>query len=269
MKKTSKKIAGAVAGGVLVVTASPFSAALAEEVAVEPSADIFGQNAASAVVSTEKSVEQQVIKDIQGSFTWNQGVVLENSALSRLLYQASKYHCDSQGPESALVNEQGVITHIMVSGDVENVYSASIEELVKVAPIKKIMACTCASNTANGIASANVLISGFKLSALIEQAGPIQGVNTITFVSSDGYRVSFPLSYVLQRYSVIVTDVNDEAATEAIGCSNQLWLGATSARSFIRDIVAIEITQEETPPPVPTLAEAANQPNVGVTQGEA
>jgi DMSO/TMAO reductase YedYZ molybdopterin-dependent catalytic subunit len=133
------------------------------------------------------------------------------------------------------------------------------------------MGCTCAGNPAGGRASANAEVSGFRLSALIDAAVPDEGVNTITFISRDGYRESLPLSYVKQRYSIIVTAINGESASDAVSCANQLWLGSTSARYFTQDIVAIELTKEQTPPPAPgsmerdiTAKELTNQPNVGV-----
>ena len=99
-----------------------------------------------------------------------------------------------------------------------------------------------------------------------KRASPIEGANTITFTSRDGYQVALPLQYVLQRYSLIVTTVNGEAAADAVGCANQLWLGGTSARSFARDVVSISITRETEPPAAPGSGTGA-APNVGIMEG--
>ena len=78
--------------------------------------------------------------------------------------------------------------------------------------------------------------------------------------------MTLPLSYVQQRHSVIVTEVGGAAIDEALGCQNQLWLGATSARSFVRDVVSIKVESLPQEPGVPTL-QGLNQPNVGVVEG--
>lgn len=58
---------------------------------------------------------------------------------------------------------------------------------------------------------------------------------------------------------------------EVVGGTNQLWLGATSANYFARDIVSIALEERETPPSSPSSDEARaayqNLPNVGVLLG--
>lgn len=58
--------------------------------------------------------------------------------------------------------------------------------------------------------------------------------------------------YVTERYCPIVFDINGEPIPEVIGGSNQLWLGATSANYFARDIVSIALEERETPAPSPS-----------------
>ena len=153
-----------------------------------------------------------------------------------------------------------------MSGDVSNAFTADVAEYAKKAPVQKIIGCTCLGKPIDGRATANVDIKGFRLAQLIEDAGIAEGVNTITFVAADGYRVSMPLSYVMQRYTVIVTVVNGEEIQGAVGCSNQLWLGNTSARAYVQDVVAIEFTAEDVVPAAPGQA-GADAPNIGVTSG--
>ena len=75
--------------------------------------------------------------------------------------------------------------------------------------VYKRQGCTCFGNPTDGRASANADVAGFRLSALIDEAAPVEGANTITFTSRDGYQVTLPLQYVMQRYSLIVTTVKD------------------------------------------------------------
>lgn len=271
MGTTKRKIASLLAGGALVAAAAPAAQLAIADEAAPASSDQAQTEATAQEASTQQSCA--TIENVQGTFDWNQGVSADNETLSKVLYRGSTYLCGalqsealSQASESSA--QASAIRYITVKGDVENAFTASVEDFSKRAPISKIMGCTCSGNPADGRASANAEVSGFKLEALIEEALPKDGVNTITFTSKDGYKVSLPYAYVMQRYSLIVTDVNGEKAADAIGCSNQLWLGSTAARSFARDIVEIEITREAEPPAAPGANPDANLPNVGITESE-
>lgn len=210
------------------------------------------------------------VSDIQGIFSWNQGVVASNATLARSLYGASAVLCSSQSGDLETADGQAeTIDQILVTGDVSNSFTAEVSEYEQKAPMRTTLGCTCMGNPADGRASANADVAGFRLIALIEDAQPADDANTITFVCSDGYEVSLPLRYVEQHYSIIVTQVNGENAADAVGCANQLWLGSTSARSYARNIVEIRITAEAEPPLAPGMSEDANQPNVGVLEGTA
>lgn len=276
MMNTGKKLAGLVAGGALVASAAPAAQlALASE---QPALD--GGGAACAVQAGEDlgaAVSEQMrvsIENVQGTFAWNQGVTADNATLSQALYQGSKYLCGEQGVEGTSDGDASServpsIRSIRVTGDVSHAFTASLDDFVKKAPVQKVMGCTCSGNSADGRASANAEVGGFQLAALISEADPLEGANTITFTSADGYEVALPLKYVTQRYCLVVTTVNGEDAAQAIGCANQLWLGSTAARAYARDVVAISITKEAEPPAAPGASPDANVPNVGVTKGAA
>lgn len=273
MKTTGKKIASLIAGGALVAAAAPAAQfAVADEAVAHENGSPSPACADPAAQATESSRSRATIENVQGTFAWDQGVSADNETLAKVLYRSSAYLCgtlDNQAYAQAGEREDSVagIRYIAVTGDVENSFTASVDEFSEKAPVKKIMGCTCSGNPADGRASANAEVSGFLLSALVDAAAPEDGVNTITFTSRDGYEVSLPYAYVMQRYSIIVTNVNGEKAADAIGCSNQLWLGSTSARSFARDIVGIAVTREADPPAAPGANAQANLPNVGITEG--
>lgn len=270
---SGKKIASLLAGGALTMAAVPLAGtALASEAVPDGQS---GTNVPAADASAESHVARalgarQVIQHVQGVFAWNQDAITDNATLAKDLYQSPAYLCGAQGDvDASLAAEAGkpaAIDFIEVTGDVENAFTASVADFKQKAPMRKIMGCTCFGNPADGRASANADVAGFRLSALVEEASPIEGANTITFTSRDGYQVALPLQYVLQRYSLIVTTVNGEAAADAVGCANQLWLGGTSARSFARDVVSISITRETEPPAAPGSGTGA-APNVGIMEG--
>ena len=271
---TRKSLIALAAGGSLIAAAGPFANAAANPA----SAALLEAPEASlpvgvAMQDAARASNERAISNVQGSFEWNQDALASNAELSKILYRPSAFLCTdpavgiaSDGANRA-ERDTSAISVIAVRGDVEHEFAASVEDFEEKAPIAKTMGCTCGGNPADGRASANAAVSGFRLAALLDEAEPHEDANTITFTSRDGFRVSLPLSYVTQRYSIIVTAINGEDASSAVGCSNQLWLGSTSARSFARDIVSIEITHEEHPPSAPGAQESANLPNVGVLSG--
>ena len=256
----NKKIAtSALLGGMLVVSTVPAMAA--------PGADSDAAVQVPAVAApANETVQGAFVKvaHVMGEFSWDQGVSATNPELFSRLYKASDVLCEKNDG----ISETGVITGIIVSGDVSNAFVADVDEYAEKAPVKKILGCTCLGNPIDGRATANAEIKGFRLAQLILDAGVADGVNTITFVAADGYRVSMPLSYVMQRYTVIVTVVNGENLADAVGCSNQLWLGNTSARAYVQNIVEIILTAEDVVPAAPGQA-GADAPNIGVTNGYA
>lgn len=266
-----------VALGAMTLSTLPLGQASLAQAAEGPEgADVA---AAEAVESQGQVAAVNQVSNIEGTFSWNQDVVVDNPTLRKVLYEGvSSYLCGVHGnvadvaAGAASLNRPVVegekIVALKVSGDVGASFVASIDECLEQAPIKTTLGCTCAGNPADGRASANAEVTGFSVKALIERAQPSDEANTITFTAQDGYGVSLPLSYVMQRHSVIVTEVGGATVDEALGCQNQLWLGATSARSFVRDVVSIEITCEDVVPEIPQ-AEGCNQPNVGVLSGEA
>ncbi len=256
MKK--QVLASSLMGGMLAVSAAP-------GVALATTSDA-STTAESAVISEagEQVVSATVkVAHVSGQFYWNQKVSANNQQLRDRLYKASDFLCEKI--EGA---EVGVITGIRVQGLVGNEFTADVAEYTKKAPATKILGCTCLGNPIDGRATANVQVEGFRLEQLIADAQLAEGVNTITFIAADGYRVSMPLTYVTQRYSIIVTVVNGEELSEAVGCSNQLWLGNTAARAYVQNIAAIEFSAEDVLPTAPGKP-GADAPNVGVTNGVA
>lgn len=241
-------------GGMLVVSAMPAVAMAATSAPADNAVVVEDANQVIASACVK-------IANVMGEFSWDQGVSATNDQLRERLYKASDILCEKLDG-----TETGVITSIRVSGDVACAFDADVAEYAKKAPVQKILGCTCLGNPIDGRATANAEIKGFRLIQLIKDAQIADGVNTITFVAADGYRVSMPLSYVMQRYTVIVTVVNGEELSEAVGCSNQLWLGNTSARAYVQNIVEIILTAEEVVPAAPGQA-GADAPNIGVTNG--
>lgn len=275
MAEKTLKIAGA-AGSALLL-AGLGATALAPQTTLATEAGAGSQaNAAASVESAEAravaaapAVRQTAV---EGTFAWTQAEVTPTDLVAARMGSAAQVLCGSSwgaadGEASA---EEWVLR---VSGDVESEVVATLGELAEEGSYHATMGCSCAGNGADGLASVNAEVAGVTVAYLLEAAGASEGANTIVFVSDDGYEVALPLAYVTQRASMVVYALNGAELTDSVGGVNQLWLGSTSARYFVRNVaeVRVETRDEGLVPPVPGTAEAgdayANVPNIGVVFG--
>lgn len=211
------------------------------------------------------------VEAVPGLFEFTQNEVSSNDVIASIA-KAAQFMCNSQGH---LVKDDSTLSgnwEIAFTGKVSEPKAFTMEEMSQSDAVKKMtMACTCMGNPADGRDTANAEVTGIPVSVMLEEVGVDAEANTIVFTSADGYQVALPLWYVTERYCPIVFDINGEPIPEVIGGSNQLWLGATSANYFARDIVSIALEERETPPPSPSSDEARaayqNLPNVGILLG--
>ncbi|MEC4273688.1 molybdopterin-dependent oxidoreductase [Adlercreutzia sp. R25] len=268
MTLSRKTSACLLTGGALLLASAP----LAQAVAVSAPEAVGGQGAPVSKVSVAAEAADcvfQEIADIQGEFQWGQNTVVSNDYLVRHIYGAARHLCGQTSdtePVAPNVGFGGAVDAIKVSGDVAHEFVADVGEFQEKAPIRSILGCTCSGNPHDGHATGNALVEGFRLSALIEEASLHEDVNTIVFTSADGTSLALPLSYVTQRYSVIVTTLNGEPLADVAGCENQLWLSTSGARNFLQDVVAITFETREEAPIVPA---APTAPSVGLLEGAA
>lgn len=243
-------------------------------VAVAASADDAPSAAAPAAQEENSAyLKTDIVKTdtVQGDFAFTQNEVSSTAAI-KAAANASKYICNATGH---LAKDDSVLSEdwkIAIQGAVDSPASFTFEELKESPSVQKmLLACTCMGNPTDGNATANAEVTGVPVSVMLQEVGVQEGANTIVFTSADGYEVSLPLSYVANRYCPIVFDVNGAPIAEVIGGTNQLWLGATSANYFARDIVGITLEERQTPPPSPSSDEAReayqNLPNIGILLG--
>lgn len=232
----------------------------------------------AAVVAGEQAMSSQrvALASVEGTFSFTQGQVTLTAQIARTLGGADKLLCGAS--TEALPSNQQVVSdaadwQITVDGDgVQLSLTATIGDFAQTGTQSTVMGCSCAGNPADGRATANAAVTGVSVFDLLEAAGGVSSeANAITFVSSDGYEVTLPLSYVLQRASMIVYQLNGEPLSASVGGTNQLWLGSTSARYFASDVVEVRVTCEDEVPAIPGSPasgdHASNVPNVGVTAG--
>ena len=256
MKDSKTILWGSVAAASLV--AGGAGAALATDTVVAPEAP------QAAVVQTCEGFSPIVKADAStGTFAWDQETVTPNTVISGTFRGATATLCNST---VGLTQTNPLEWKISVSGDVQNAFTAKVDELAAESSVGQTMTCSCGSNPADGRAIINADVKGIPVTYLIEQACPVAGANTVTFVCSDGTEQAFPMGYIIGRHAVISYEVNGEDLSASVGGNNQLWMTATPASYFVRDVVEVRITAEAEAPAIPGEGfDYPNSPNVGMT----
>lgn len=223
----------------------------------------------TSVEASAQTVDANMVAvpSVQGEFSYSQTVITPNSRIAQVFQKATNALCQASREMTVAAPEDWTIS---VSGDVDNAYEATLGELAAQDEQTTVMGCACAGNPAGGAAIINAEVTGVPLAYIIEQAQPQEGVNTVTLVSEDGYRMSLPFEYVMARKSLLASAINGEGLASSVGGTNQLWIDAAAAKYFTRNVVAIELTVEPQEPAAPGSEDApegqyVNRPNAGIT----
>ena len=256
MSNKKQTIVAAASATMLVAGAVPAFAA--------PAVD--ADQAAAVAESGQAAVGVVPADAAQGTFAWDQATITPNEVIKQVFSTMSQTIC---GSNFDFVAANPLDWKIAVSGDVDNAYVATVDQLASEQSTKQTMTCTCGGNPADGKATVTAEVKGIPVKGLLDRAGLAEGVNTVTFVSSDGTEIAMPYAYVIGRHGVISYEVNGEDLSASVGGSNQLWLAGASANYFVRDIVAVYATAEDEVPAAPGEdMEYPNSPNAGVLGAE-
>lgn len=262
MQNTKKKL---LAGGVAASFAVSGMVAGMAAAAPAPANAPAHVNLAAAPSATENVAAQGgfVHADASmGTFGFDQGSATPNSQIATTFRGATAALC-SATDDFAQVNP--LEWKLSVTGDVTDAFTAPVDELANASAVKQTMTCTCGGNPADGRAIITADVKGIPVTYFLDRAGAQAGVNTLTFVASDGTEIAMPLSYAVAHHAVISYEINGEDLSASVGGNNQLWLTGTSANYFIRDIVEVRVTAEEQPPAEPGEGmDYPNSPNVGI-----
>lgn len=212
--------------------------------------DVYGT---SAIVDADAA---------SGVFSYDQTTITPNAVIKTTFAKAASAIC---GSTNNFAVDNPLQWRLAVSGEVDNAFVSSVDELASNSAVEQVMTCSCGGNPADGAAIITAEVKGIPVSYLLDKAEARAGVNTVTFISSDGTEAAIPISYLIGRHAVISYEINDEDLSASVGGNNQLWMTRTPANYFVRDIVEIRITKEESIPANPGEAdEHPNSPNVGI-----
>ena len=235
-KNTGKKILAGMAG----------AAALLSQTAVT----------AEQTVSAEVKVRQNAMKtydkvaNVQGDFSFTQDRFTPPDEVFSLFETAATAACAKPG--FAFSQETDEVYYINVKGCLKKSLTLTLSEIKARSAKEMTVTCSCATSAS----VANARITGVPVSEILEAAGLEEQANTITFRAADGYGLSMPLEYVLDKEAMIVYKIGGEELTAERGGQAQMWIPDTVAKYFTRQIVEIDVTAVEK---APELIQAADE----------
>lgn len=161
---TSAKTIGAAASSLILLS----SAALAAAPAVM---DITADASPAAV--TEQTSETAVaetagIQQVEGQFSYDQGVVTSNATISSVFAKAAATLCQATADGYGVYTAQAIKVSVAGLPTME----ATVAEMAEDEGAESYMlGCSCASNAPGGGAIANAEVSGVSLASLMAMAG--------------------------------------------------------------------------------------------------
>lgn len=177
------------------------------------------------------------IANVQGEFSFDQAVMTPADDVFSLFGTVATSLCAKPGFALGNVNQED--HYVNVGGKVRKAHSFSLEDMKQMAKESSHVVCSCGS----GNAVAQIEVTCIPLSLLVEMADIDVDVNTITVKSADGYGIAMPLQYVLDHEALLVYQINGQDIPAEEG-SLQLFMPATVAKYFTRQVTDIELTAE-------------------------
>lgn len=226
-KRNAMKVIGSVAGAsVLLAGSAP--------------AEVATIDVPGGVLQSGDAVAYDKITEVKGEFSFTQDVMSPASEIFNLFGTAATGLCAKPGYAFDTAAEESY--YINVGGSIKKEYSVSLAELKKENGVTRTMVCSCATSSA----LAQSTITGARVADLIKLSDVAEDVNTISFISADGYKSSLPLQYVLDKDALLVYDVAGEGNPTGV----QVWMPATVSKYFTRQVTNIELTAEAEAPVV-------------------
>lgn len=245
MKKNIHKIMSGAAGAAMLlngcaVQMAPSLTPEAPQTAdAAPAVSADGEDTAFPEAQVGEAVEYKAVPHVEGSFAFNQDEVSPADDVFNLFGTVMTGLCAK--PAYAL---EGTSTHyVNVGGHIKKAFTVDLQKMQEEENVgEKLLVCGCASSAA--VAQARV--KGVPMADILEMAGNLDDVNTVTVRGADGYGLPLPLSYVLEKEAMIVYQVNGQE----LPTGTQLWIPETVAKYFIRNVAEIELTNEAELPEV-------------------
>jgi DMSO/TMAO reductase YedYZ molybdopterin-dependent catalytic subunit len=218
----------------------------------------FAQQASETFTLMEAQAYDKVA-NVQGEFNYNQNVLTPADDVFNLFGTAATGLCAAPGFAFDKVEQEDY--YLNIRGTLKKTATVYVKELMEDTKEEKskVLACSCGMSAA----IANAEVKGVLLEDVLPLEDILPGTNTITVKDKSGYGLALPLNYVLDKQAMLVWNVGGEELTSQTGGPVQLWVPDTIAKYFTRQVVDIELSQEEAEPAVQT-ADAEHRAKVNI-----
>lgn len=216
MKKNLRKVMSAVTGASMLMS----GISMAETEAVETKAQV-------------EAAAFDKLANVEGVFQFNQNQVTPADEVFSLFGTAVTGICAK--PDFALTSADKD-HYVNVGGKIAYAYTTSLKDKKK---SDKTVLCACAT----GAATAQAMVTGVELKDVIDLKAVAADAKTLVVKGSDGYTAKMPLSYALDQEAMLVMQVGGED----LPSGTQFWVPETVSKYFVRDVVELELSDEEAP----------------------
>lgn len=239
-KKNSLKLVSALTG------AATLTAQAAQVVAEQPAP-------AAADITVREDASYDKIANVSGSFEFDQNVICPSDEVFNLFGTVATAMCARPGFAFDKVDSEQYF--INFGGSVLKYQTVSLDDLKAQGTETRTLKCSCATSPA----VANAQVVGVPLSNIMQMVDLEDQTNTITFKAADGYSVSMPLTYALEKDTILVYQIGGTPVPTGV----QVWVPKSVARYFARNVVDIEFSKQESTPDI-IQADASQRAKISV-----
>ena len=239
MKRNMKKVLSAATGAAMLAGGAMQAAVAEVEYEVK--------------VSEAHETSYAKVANVAGEFSFDQNTVTPADEIFNLFGTVSTAMCARPG--FAFDKADSETRFINFGGSVLKDRTISLDELKEKGSETRLLKCSCAT----GAAVANAEITGVPLSRILQLVDVEDGTNTVTFTGTDGYSVSVPLTYALEKNALLVYQVEGTP----VPTGTQVWMPQSVARYFTRSLANVEFSIEENLPEI-LHADASQRAKVSI-----
>ncbi len=220
IRSNRRRISWAVLGAALIAAAIAVSIAIATEDAGVEQVEAGEALLPLPTVAQDTPIEEVEIREYQGERLGSVDDFRENSIKGVQTIDEATYS-------------------LVIDGLVERPQSWSYAEAVEMEHLRKLVTIHCVEGW-----SVKALWEGIPLALLLEQAAPLDEANTVIFHAADGYTMSLPLGFILERNLILADRINGIVLPAANGFPFQLVAEDKWGYKWIRWIVRIELSDD-------------------------
>ena len=169
----------------------------------------------------------------------NYGTILPQKFLSPEVTSNDQYYIVSKNLTDPTVNAQG--WNLQVTGQVENPYTLSYQELLALPMQQQYESMECISNDVGGSYMSNGLWEGVRLNELLQKAGVKQGASKVVLHASDDYADSIHLSKALEPTTLVAVRMNNQTLPDGHGYPARVLVPGIYGMKHVKWLTKIEV----------------------------